>query len=82
MANPYLSFALVIYAGLDGVENALRPDLPMNVNLYKADADLIRKLEKLPRHMDEAASCARGSELVQKYVPEAVLRAYCERAGV
>lgn len=82
MANPYLSFALVIYAGLDGIENALRPDLPMNVNLYKADADLIRKLEKLPRHMDEAASCAKGSDLVQRYVPEAVLRAYCERAGV
>ncbi len=79
MANPYLSFALVIYAGLDGVAGAMRPDLPMNVNLYKADPDLTDKLQKLPRHIDEAISCARGSELVKEYVPESVLNAYCSR---
>ncbi len=79
MANPYLSFALVIYAGLDGVAGAMRPDLPMNVNLYKADPDLTDKLQKLPRHIDEAISCARGSELVKGYVPESVLNAYCSR---
>lgn len=79
MANPYLSFALVIYAGLDGVAGALRPDLPMNVNLYKADPDLTDKLQKLPRHIDEAISCARGSDLVKSHVPESVLDAYCRR---
>ncbi len=79
MANPYLSFALVIYAGLDGIAGAMRPDLPMNVNLYKADPDLTDKLQKLPRHIDEAISCARGSELVKSHVPESVLNAYCSR---
>ncbi len=78
-ANPYLSFAMVIYAGLDGIKSAMHPDLPMNVNLYKADPDLTAKLEKLPLHLDEAISCAKGSELVQKHVPTSVLDAYCAR---
>ncbi len=79
MANPYLSFALVLYAGMDGIANAMRPDLPMNVNLYCADPDLTAKLEKLPRHIEEAISCAKSSELVREHVPESVLEAYCRR---
>lgn len=79
MANPYLSFAMVIYAGLAGIEGAMRPDLPMNVNLYKADPYLTAKLEKLPRHLDEAISCACNSELVKEHVPDSVLEAYCRR---
>lgn len=75
--NPYLAFALVIYAGLDGIDNALRPERPMNVNLYKADPDLTRKLEKLPRHIEEAASYAKSSEFVHEHVPEAIVDAYC-----
>ena len=36
--NPYLAFALLIHAGLDGIENgeALAP--PCNKNLFEADA--------------------------------------------
>lgn len=77
-ANPYLSFALVIYAGMDGIENALRPDVPMNTNLYHADPDLTRDLDQLPRHIDEAISCARESEFVAKHVPKEILDAYCD----
>lgn len=75
--NPYLAFALVIFAGLDGIDNAMRPERPMNVNLYKADPDLTGKLEKLPRHIEEAASYARGSEFVHEHVPQEIIDAYC-----
>ena len=78
--NPYLAFALVIYAGLDGLENAMRPDLPMNVNMFRADPDLTRKLDKLPRHIDEAMSCAKESDFVRRYVPLEILEEYCNPA--
>ena len=81
-ANPYLAFALVIYAGLDGITNAMRPDLPMNANMYSADADLTKKLDKLPRHIEEAVSCAKGSELVQKILPAEIIQAYCDPARI
>ena len=47
-ANTYLAFALLIYAILDGIQN--KPELahPADINLYKADADVLAKYEQLP----------------------------------
>ena len=33
-ANPYLAFACLLQAGLDGVKRGLRPPAPVNVNIY------------------------------------------------
>ncbi|MBP5494186.1 MAG: glutamine synthetase, partial [Lachnospiraceae bacterium] len=42
-ANPYIAFALIIYAGLHGIKN--KPELPeeSNINLYKADEETLKK---------------------------------------
>lgn len=56
--NPYLAFAAILMAGLDGVERGLDPvELgfgPYDVNLYNLPEEEQRKIKSLPRTLDEA----------------------------
>lgn len=61
-ANPYIAFALLIYAGIDGLENGLTPPAPVNVNLFAADEEFTDKLDKLPGSLTEAKEIAARSE--------------------
>ena len=78
-ANPYLAFALMIYAGLYGLKYKL--DLPSaaNINLYKADAETLAKFKKLPENLSEACKIAAKSEFIDSHVPAAVLDIYCNK---
>ena len=75
-ANPYLAFALLIYAGLRGIAEQLELPDTMEINLYKADRSVTDKLEQLPGTREEAAKLAAGSDFVRRYVPAACLEAY------
>ena len=81
MANPYLVYALLIYAGLDGIRHHMTPDRPMNINLYKADPELTDNLSRLPLHIGEAAQYARSSEFIRGILPPDLLKAYCDYAA-
>ena len=76
MANPYLAFALLIYAGLDGIERGLEPMAPLDVNLFKADASITDQLKRLPQSLDEAAAYAQSSEFIRSIVPAEYFDAY------
>lgn len=69
MTNPYLAFALLIYAGLDGVEQGLTPPDAVDVNLYTADASVTDSLPRLPGSLAEAREEALRSPLVQRVLP-------------
>lgn len=78
-ANPYLAFALLIYAGLEGIaEGAVLPE-PVNEDMYSAPAAVLKDLERLPLSLEEAVTAARGSDFVAQHLPESLLSAYCER---
>ena len=77
MANPYLAFALLIYAGLHGIENRLALPEPMDVNLYTADAATLSKCRHLPSSRAEAAALALQSEFIRDHLPAMLIRAYC-----
>ena len=81
-ANPYLSFALLIYAGLAGIREGLQAPEPLDINLYKADKTVTDKLEKLPENREEAARLASESGFVRQNVPQACLEAYIDEKEV
>ena len=70
MVNPHLAYALVIYAGLDGVKRKLLPPEPLNVNLYTADRSVTAGLETLPGSLKEAKDIASESEFIRSVLPE------------
>lgn len=64
--NPYLAFALIIHAGLDGIEKGTKLCQPHNGNAYEIDDSSVRKL---PCDLGEALKLARESEFVGKVLP-------------
>lgn len=64
-ANPYIAYALLIYAGLDGIEKKMTLPPAVDSNLYAAPSDVTEKLVKLPSTLQEASEKARKSALVQ-----------------
>lgn len=64
-ANPYIAYALLIMAGLDGIERELNAPEAVNINLYKADSSVTEPLDRLPASLDEAIAVAEGSDFVR-----------------
>ena len=79
IANPYLAYALLIYAGMDGIEKKMPVPEPMNINLYKADPETVSGLAKLPQNFGEAYDAARNSRFIREILPDAYLDAYKKR---
>ena len=69
MANPYLAYALLIHAGLNGVEGALTPPPPVSQNLFTAPPDVTAALDTLPATLEEAKRLAAEGTLVRTYLP-------------
>ena len=76
--NPYLAYALLIYAGLDGIQNKL--DLPpvSDVNLYTADERILKQYRMLPASLAEAKAAALKSKFIEKHLPEPIINIYCK----
>ena len=68
LANPYIALALIINAGLDGIE-ASTP-LPPH---FDGDSD---SLATLPSSLKEAAELAAKSSFVSRYIPDRILTQY------
>ncbi|MDY5895174.1 MAG: glutamine synthetase family protein [Oscillospiraceae bacterium] len=64
-ANPYIAYALLIMAGLDGIERELNAPEAVNINLYKADSSVTEPLDRLPASLDEAIAVAEGSDFIR-----------------
>lgn len=76
-ANPYLAFALIIYAGLYGIESGLKLPAAADYNLYTAAPSLLAQLGQLPGNLESACKIARSSAFIQEHIPSAILDIYC-----
>lgn len=77
MANPYLAFALVIYAGLYGIQKKLPLPPAADFNTFTASEEVLSSYQKLPETLDEAICVAKSSKFIQEHLPDAVISAYC-----
>ena len=54
MANPYLAFAALLLAGLDGIRNKIHPGDPMDKDLYDLPPEEEKNLQLVAFSLDEA----------------------------
>ncbi len=52
--NPYMAFAAMLMAGLDGIQNKIDPGQPMDKNLYDLPPDVKKTIEQTPGSLGEA----------------------------
>ena len=78
-SNPYLAFALMIYAGLEGMQSRLPLPSPADINLYKSSEETLKAFRKLPSDIREARRIAADSSFIRNHVPDAILDIYCCR---
>lgn len=76
MCNPYIAYAMIIYAGLDGIKNKTRLMPPRDFDLYNADNKEIQTLELIPQSLSEAKSAASSSEWVNGIITEEIKLSY------
>ncbi len=52
--NPYLAFAGMLMAGLDGIENKIDPGEPLDKDLYELPPEELASVPQMPGSLDEA----------------------------
>jgi glutamine synthetase len=67
-ANPYLACAVLLAAGLDGIERQLDPGPPNSANLYEIPEEELRRrnISFLPTTLAEALECLAADEVVRE----------------
>ncbi len=80
-ANPYLAFAVMLAAGLDGIKKGKKPPAPVNQNIYRLSEEESRKLkiQGLPHNLslavdafaaDKVLTAALGDHITEAFVAE------------
>jgi glutamine synthetase len=79
-SNPYLAFAAMLAAGLDGVARKLTPPDPVEENLYHFDAAKLesRNIRQLPGTLKEAIDELRKDEVIVEALGEHIFERFIE----
>ncbi|WP_207586675.1 type I glutamate--ammonia ligase [Halomontanus rarus] len=78
--NPYLAFAALIHAGLDGIERGLDCDDPVRENIYEFDEQKREEygITTLPSNLGEAVDALQEDEVVRDALGEHVYEKFTE----
>lgn len=74
--NPYLAYALLIEAGLEGIDQKAVLMKPTDMDLTVADAGEVADLELLPQSLEEAVAKAKSSTFVAEVIGETAWKAF------
>jgi glutamine synthetase len=58
--NPYLSFAAMMLAGLDGIEKRIHPGEPLDKDIYAMSPEELKEVPSVPGSLDEALKSLRA----------------------
>jgi glutamine synthetase len=53
-SNPYLAFAAMMLAGLDGIQNRIEPPAPVDRDLYDLPPEELKNIPQVPSSLDQA----------------------------
>jgi glutamine synthetase len=79
-ANPYLAFAAMLMAGLDGIANHTEPGESLDKDIYDLASEELTNVPSMPASLEEALNCLEddhqfllkgdvfGEELIETYV--------------
>ncbi len=82
--NPYLTFSVMLTAGLDGIEKNLTPPDPVEENVYEMTEKerAARGIRTLPASLEEAIKLAENSEIVRKALGDHVFNAFIQNKKI
>lgn len=60
--NPYLAFAAMLMAGLDGIENKIDPGQPLDKNIYGLSPEELKKVPSIPASLEESLEALRADQ--------------------
>jgi glutamine synthetase len=72
--NPYLAFAVMLAAGLEGIEKGYELPAPVTDNIYEmSDQERAAQgIGSLPKDLSEAIECMEGSEMLRRALGDQV----------
>lgn len=78
--NPYLAFAAMLAAGLDGIEKKMEAPKPVEENLYHFDDRKLKELyiKTLPANLKEAMNELEADEVVRGALGKHIFEKLCE----
>lgn len=80
MCNPYLTLALLLEAGLNGINNKIKSTDAINQNIYSLSGEALSMLniDTLPDTLAHALDCMEKSALVKETIGSHVFNSYLE----
>jgi len=77
-ANPYLLFAAILRAGIEGINNKLKPPAPVEENVYVLETDVLKDkgIDHLPRSLYEALEYYSQSKLARSALGDTLFQRY------
>ncbi len=78
--NPYLTFAVMLKAGLDGVKNNLVPPEPLEKNVFQFDDESLanKNIDTLPTSLWEALNELKKSKLLKEVLGDHLFKKYID----
>lgn len=82
--NPYLAFAVMLHAGLEGVEKEYPLPDPVELDVFALTPEerVERGIEMLPGSLNEAIACMAGSDLVRRALGDHIFVKFIENKQI
>lgn len=74
--NPYIVFALLISAGLEGIKNHLELPQPVDRNLYEVLEQETQGIGTLPESLEKAIEYAKSSSFIKENLNDRILNSF------
>ncbi|MDJ0625255.1 MAG: type I glutamate--ammonia ligase [Candidatus Caenarcaniphilales bacterium] len=77
-SNPYLAFAAMLTAGINGIEKQIQPPAPTQVNIYGLDeaARAEHLISSIPGSLNEALTCLKNSDIAKEALGEHIFNEF------